>query len=361
VIKNISAHTREGIDELLEMLSLVAEMRELKANPKKPARGAVIEAELTKGLGITAWILVQRGTLRVGDVFLCGATYGRVRSMTSSRGEQITEAGPSTPVLVTGWDDMPNAGDEFAVVADERAARTVAAKRANLERQKRAAKKHVTLEDFHAQMLGRGNKTLNIIIKADVQGSVDVLESSFSKLGNEEANVSIVHSGVGGINESDVMLASASDAVIIGFHVTANLKARKLAEQEGVEIRTYRIIYEALDEVKNALAGLLAPETREVIIGHAEVRQVFRSSALGNIAGCYQLDGETERGGQARLIRNDVVIYDGRIASLRRGKDDARTVATGFECGIKLENYEDIQTGDIIESYRVESIAKTLA
>ncbi|HPO13983.1 MAG TPA: translation initiation factor IF-2 [Candidatus Hydrogenedentes bacterium] len=361
IMRDISAKTGMGIDELLEMLVLASQMLELKANPNKHARGAVIESEISRGQGPVAWVLVQSGTLHVGDVFLCGKTYGRVRTMTNSRGKSLMEAGPSTPVLVTGFNAFADAGDIFVVTSDERAARSVAEKRMALSKLKRGpAVQHMTLEDFHARMLAGEQKTLNVIIKADVQGSVDVLQSSLEKIGNEEVSIQIVHGGVGGINESDILLASASDSVIIGFHITANPRAQKLAEQEGVEIRTYRVIYEAIDEIKHALEGLLAPESKESVSGHAEVRQVFRSSALGNIAGCFQLDGETQRGSQARLIRDEVVVHDGRIASVRRGKDDVRSVQAGFECGIKLEKYEDIQVGDIIESYRMEQVAKTL-
>ncbi len=361
IMKNISAKMGEGVDDLMELLVLQSDMMDLKANPSKRARGAVIESEITVGQGPVAWVLVQNGTLRVGDAFLAGSTYGHVRNMTNSRGEEIQEAGPSTPVVVTGFSSPPDAGDVFIVTADERAARGIAEKRLAAARLKRGpAVKHMTLEDFHARVSGSDQKTLNIIIKADVQGSADVLTTSFGKIGNEEAKVCVVHAGVGGVNESDVLLASASDAVIIGFHVTANPKAKKLAEQEGVDIRTYRIIYEALDEVKNALEGLLSPDKKEVTFGHVEVRRVFRSSALGNIAGCYVLDGEAQRGAKARLVRDSVVIYDGKIESLRREKDDARSVLAGFECGLKLERYEDVQVGDIVEVYRIEEVAKLL-
>jgi len=362
VMRDISALNGDGIDDLLEMLVLQAEMLELKANPDKPARATVLESEISKGQGPVAWVLVQSGTLRTGDVFLAGETYGRVRTITSSRGENIDVAPPSTPVLVTGFNDPPAAGDTFAVVAEERIARNIAERRATFSKHRKGvAKKHVTLEDFHERMLSGEQKTLNIIVKADVQGSVDVLEQSFAKIGNEEVGINVVHSGVGGVNESDVMLASASDAVIIGFHVTANAKVQKLAEQEGVELRTYRIIYEAIDDLRSALEGLLTPDVKEVIVGHAEVRQVFRSSALGNIAGCMQLDGETERGSRARLLRDDVVIHEGRIGSVRRNKDDVKSVATGFECGIKLERYEGVEVGDVIETYKLENVAKILA
>lgn len=361
-MQNISCVTREGIPELLELLGLESEMMELRANPKKSARGAIIESELTRAMGPTAWVLVQNGTLRVGDAFLCGQTYGRVRQMLSSSGRSIEEAGPSTPVLVTGLSEPANAGDVFVVVKEERVARAIAEKRINIAKLKQGSgAKHMTLEDFHARMSGVEQKVLNVIVKGDVQGSMDVLTQSLQKLGNEEVSVAVVHSGVGGINESDIMLASASDAVIFGFHVTANTKAKKVAEQEGVEIRTYRVIYEMMDDVKKALEGMLTPEKREIISGHAEIRRVFRSSNVGNIAGCYQLDGETERASLARLIRDDVVIHETKIATVRRDKDEVKSVATGYECGIKLDGYDDIQVGDIIETYKVESVAKTLA
>ena len=321
-----------------------------------------MESELSKGHGPVAWVLVQTGTLRTGDIFVCGETYGRVRTMTNSKGRQIDEADPSTPVLVTGFSSVAEAGDPFIVVEEERVARTIADKRATLSRQKRGAAggKHMTLEDFHALMQGAEQKTLNVIVKADAQGSVDVLSSSFAKVGNEEVSINIVHAGVGGVNESDVLLAGASNAVIIGFHVTAGVKVRQMAEAEGVDIRTYLVIYEAIDEVTRALEGMLTPDTKEVITGHAEIRQVFRSSKFGNIAGCIQQDGETERGAMARLLRDNVVVYSGKIASVRREKDEVRSVSQGFECGLKLERFDDIQAGDIIETYKLENIAKTL-
>jgi translation initiation factor IF-2 len=362
LMKNISAKMREGIDDLLELLALQADALELKSNPKKRARGAIIESEMSRHQGPVAWVLVQNGTLHVGDFFLAGTTTGRVRSLTTSQGKQIDAAGPSTPVLVTGFSEPPDAGDIFAAIEDERTARAIADQRASIRKQKKgAAAKHITLEDFHARMLAGDQKHLNIIVKADVQGSVDVLESSFTKLGNEEVSVNVVHAGVGGVNESDVLLASASDAVVLGFHVDANPKAIKLAEQEGVEIRKYRIIYEALDEVQKALEGMLTPETREIVTGHAEVRAVFNSSALGNIAGCYQIDGETLRNSLARVKRKNEVVFEGKIGSLRRNKDDVKSVQTGFECGIKLDGFDAIQEGDIVESYRLEQVAKTLS
>ncbi|MCK5861061.1 MAG: translation initiation factor IF-2, partial [Candidatus Hydrogenedentes bacterium] len=361
IMRDISAKMNQGIDELMELLVLQTDMLELKANPEKRARGTIVESEIAVGLGPVAWVLVQNGTLRIGDIFLAGTTYGRVRSMITCRNENVEEAGPSTPVLVTGFDAPPDAGDIFITVPEERVARNIAEQRASRLKLKRStASKHMTLEDFHAHFDGKEQKKLKMIIKSDVQGSVDVLRTSFAKMGNEEVSINVIHSGVGGINESDVVLAEASDAVIIGFHVTANAKVQKLAEQVGVDVHTYRIIYEALDEVRSSLEGMLTPDQKEIILGHAEVRQIFASSALGNIAGCYQTDGESQRNASARLVRDGVVIYEGNISSLRRKKDDARSVATGFECGIKLEKYNDIHIGDIIEVFKVELVAKTL-
>jgi translation initiation factor IF-2 len=361
IMKNISAKMGDGVDELMELLALQAEMLELKANPNKSARGAIVESEMSTGHGPVAWVLVQSGTLRNGDAFISGETYGRVRNMTDSQGRNVEEAGPSTPVLVTGFSAVPVAGDPFVSVAEERAARSVAEKRASLNRQKRgAAVRHMTLEDFHAQMLVGEKKMLNVIVKADVQGSVDVLQSSLSKLGNEEVKVSIVHSGVGAISESDVLLASASDAVVLGFHIGANARTRQVAEAEGVEIRTYLVIYELIEDVRKALEGMLTPDTQEIIVGHAEIREVFRSSAFGNIAGCIQQDGQTTRGGEARILRDGRVVYTGRIATVRREKEDVRSVVAGLECGIRLEKFDDIQVGDVIEAFRIEKVAKKL-
>ena len=361
IMKDISAKQGAGVDELLELLVLQAEMLELKANPNKRARGTVIESEISRGQGPVAWVLVQSGTLRVGDVFLAGESHGRVRSMHTARSENVQEVGPSTPVVVTGFNAPPKAGDAFVAVVDERSARAIAEKRADYARRKQGASaRHITLEDFHDQMLAGEKNILNVVLKADVQGSVDVFKSSLAKAGTSEVEVKVVHSGVGAINESDVMLASASDAVIIGFHVTASPKAQKLAEQHGVDVRTYRIIYEAIQEVRLALEGMLAPESKEVVVGHVEIRQVFRSSALGNIAGSYVLDGEISRTSLVRLTRDGVVVHEGKLSSLKRMKDDARTVATGFECGIKLDGYEDIKPGDVIEAYRVEAVKRTL-
>lgn len=360
-MRDISAINGDGVEDLMVLLGLESEMLELKANPKRSARGVVIESEISRGQGPVAWVLVQNGTLRIGDVFIAGKAYGRVRTMHNSRGESIEEAGPATPIVVTGFSEPADAGDVFAVLADERVAKGIAARRSDRAKSKQGpAVRHITLEDFHEHVLAGETSELRIVIKADVQGSVDVLKTSFERVGNEEVKTKVVHIGVGGINESDVLLASASDAVIIGFHVTANPKVQKLAESEGVDIHTYRVIYEAIEDVRKALEGMLAPEEKQVATGHAEIRSIFRSSSFGNIAGCYVLDGTIERGAFARLLRDDKILVETKIGTLRRIKDDAKSVATGFECGIKLDKYEDIKEGDIIETYRVDSIAKTL-
>ncbi len=361
IIRNISAKEGHGVEELMEMLVLESDLLELKANPNKRAQGVVIESEISRGQGPVAWVLIQEGTLKTGDVFLAGETYGRVRTMIDSHHKQVDEAGPSTPVVVTGFDRPPDAGDHFVAVPEERVAREIAEKRMEVNRQKQgAAQRKITLEDLQARLASGEKRELNVVLKADVQGSVDVLSSNLEKLGNEEVRLQLVHTGVGGINESDVLLASASEAVIIGFHVNANARAMKLAEQEGVDIRTYRVIYEAIDDVRKALEGLLEPEMREIVTGHAEIRDIFRSSGLGNIAGCYVTDGEITRNSHARIVRDGIVIREGRVGSLKRHKDDARSVSSGYECGIKFDNYEDIRVGDVIETYRQEAVAKTL-
>ncbi len=361
-IRNISAKTGEGVDEFLEVLLIEAEMLELKANPNKRARGIVIESEISKSLGPVAWVLVQNGTLHPGDVFLAGESWGRVRTLTNSRGENVSEASPATPVVVTGFSAPPDAGTLFVTLEDERVARNIAEQRTELNKQKQGSPaRHVTLEDFHERLLAGEKQQLNVVFKADVQGSVDVLESSLVRLGNDEVSVSMVHSGIGSINESDVLLASASDAVVIGFNVTASGRVKKLAETEGVDIRTYRIIYEVISDVKAALEGMLAPEKREQVTGHADIRAVFRSSAVGNVAGCHVTDGEIGRGAKARLLRDGQVLFDGKIGTLRREKDDVRSVVAGLDCGIKLDNWEDVREGDVIEAYRIEEIAKVLA
>ncbi len=361
IMRNISAWTGEGIDDLMEMLVLETELLELKANPNKRARGAVIEAEVTRGQGPVAWVLVESGTLRVGDGFLAGETYGRVRAMLNSAGEHVEEAGPSTPVVVLGFNSPPHAGDQFLAVEDERAARSIADQREHRSKMKGGpAVQHVTLEDFHRSLKAGEVSELRVVVKADVQGSVDVLESSLPDIGNEEASVKIVHSGVGAINESDVLLASASDAVVLGFHVDATPKAEQLAQTEGVEIKSYKVIYEMTEDLRKSLEGLLEPEKRQVVTGHAEIRKVFKSSSLGNIAGCMMTDGEISRDSFARLLRGDDVVWEGKVGSLRREKDQVNSVQSGYECGIKLANFDDVREGDVIEAYRIEEVAKSL-
>lgn len=361
IMKNVSAMTGEGIDDLLEMLALRSELLELKANPNKSARGVVIESELSVGQGPVAWVMVQSGTLRTGDLFIAGTAWGRVRAMQDSRNQPIEEAGPTTPVLVVGFQSLPDAGDQVIAVEDERTARTISAKRSHLQKLKLdTPARPLTLEDIQSQLVTGEIHELNVVIKGDVQGSLEVLRSSFAKVGNQEVQVNVVHAAVGGVNESDVLLASASNAIIIGFHVSSNARVTKMAEKEGVEIRLYQIIYEATEDLRKALEGMLAPDEKEVVTGHVEIRAIFRSSKAGTIAGCYVLDGEVSRGCQARLLRDDIVIADTKVGTLRREKDDAKTVSAGYECGIKLDNYEDIKEGDVIETYKIEAVAKKL-
>ncbi len=361
IMRNISAQTGEGIDELMELLVLETELLELKANPDKRARGTVVEAEMTRGQGPVAWVLVQTGTLRVGDVFLCGDTHGRVRAMQDGSGRPVKEAGPARPVIVMGYHATPSAGDQFLVVKDERIARAIAEKRVHRKRMKEGPSvQHVTLEDFHRSLLAGEQTELRVVLKADVQGSVDVLKSTLPEIGNENAKIKIVSSGVGPINESDVLLASASDAVVLGFHVEPTVKAAQAAATEGVSIKTYKIIYELTQELHNSLEGLLEPEKKEVITGHAEIRKVFKSSALGSIAGCMITDGEMVRDSAARLLRMGKMIWEGKLGSLRREKDQVSSVQAGFECGIKLGGFDEIQEGDIVEAYKIEVVAKSL-
>ena len=355
----VSAVRGDGIEELLEMIVLLAEVGELKANPERTARGTVIEAKLDKGRGPVATILVQDGTLRVGEPIICGSIAGKVRAMTNDRGERVEEAGPSTPVEIQGLNDVPMAGDRFQVVSDDRVARQVAEKRAFKLKEVSRRVQRITLEDLFKQIQEGEVKDLNLILKADVQGSVEALQDALFKLSLEEVQIKILHTGVGSINESDVMLASASNAIVIGFNVRPDNNARKLAEVDQVDIRLYRIIYEAIADIKAAVTGLLKPVMKEVIMGQAEVRQLFKVSRLGNIAGSYVIEGKLTRNALIRVIRDGTVILDnGRIDSLKRFKDDVREVLTGFECGILLENYNDLHEGDIIEAYVMEQVAR---
>ncbi len=359
----VSALKKEGLDRLVEQLQLQAELLELKANPDREARGAVIEARLDRGRGVVATVLVQNGTLRQGDIVVAGACWGRVRSMSDDRGEAIKAAGPSVPVEIQGLDDVPEAGDQFVVVENEKRARDIADYRNRKRREQQQLKVspgRSSLEDMFAQLKAGEIQSLPVVVKSDVHGSLEAIQAGLEKIGNEEANVRVLYGGVGGITESDVTLAHASQAVIIGFNVRANAQARDLAKREGIEIRYYSIIYELLDEMKGLLEGMLAPEARESILGHAEVREVFSVSKVGKVAGCRVVDGVIRRGGRARLLRDDVVVFDGQLGSLKRFKDDVREVREGFECGMSIEGYNDIRQGDLIEVYEVQEVARTL-
>jgi translation initiation factor IF-2 len=362
-VVDVSAKTGQNLEKLLETIGLVAEIQELKADPHGPARGTTLEAHLDKGRGPIATVLVQRGTLRAGDAVICGTAYGRVRAMLDENGRPVKEAGPSKPVQVLGWSHVPEAGDDFRVVADEREARHIAQER---EARMRAADLAATrptasLTDLLVQARQDELATLNLIVKADVQGSLEAIVDALEKLPQDEVRTQVVHRGAGGITENDVSLAAASRGVIIGFNVRPDVRAREIAEQEGVDIRLYRVIYQLLDDIRQALSGMLAPEERETELGAAEVRALFRVPKLGVVAGCMVTNGTIQRGALARLVREGTIIYTGRIASLRRFKDDVREVAEGFECGIGLENYQDVHEGDLIEAYEVREIARTLA
>ncbi len=358
IVCKVSAHTGEGLPNLLEMLLLTAEMQELKANPNRAASGTVVEARLDKGRGPIATLLVQNGTLHVGDIVIAGKSVGRVRAMKDDKGKTQKEAGPSVPVEIIGMAEVPGAGDVFNVVSDERMARELAEQRK--EEEKAAANapvvKGASLDDIFSQIQEGIAKSLNLIVKADVQGSLEAVRASLEKLSNEEVKVKVIHGGVGGITESDVMLAKASNAVVIGFNVRPDSGARDSAAQSGVEIRTYRIIYECVEEMEAAIKGMLAPKYRENVLGHAEVRQTFHVSGVGTIAGCMVREGKITRSSRARIVRDGVVIYEAEIASLKRFKDDAREVAQGYECGIGVEKFNDIKEGDIIESFVMEEI-----
>ena len=356
----VSALKHEGIDELLEMVLLVADMKDLKANPDKAAKGIVIEAKLDKGRGSVATILVQDGTLHTGDIVIAGMATGRVRAMTNDRGETVKVAGPSVPVEIIGLSGVPDAGDEFRAVADEKMARALVEKRKTEAKEAEfKANSKVSLEDLFSQ-INDGAKELTIIVKADVQGSCEAVKSSLEKLSNEEVKVRVIHSAVGGINESDVMLADASNAIVVGFNVRPDKGAIDHAERSGVDIRTYRVIYDIIEEVKAALCGMLAPEFKEVVLGHAEVRQTIHVPGVGTIAGSYITDGKVARHAQIRVVRDGIVIFEDKISSLKRFKDDAKEVAQGYECGIGLERFNDIKEGDVLEAFIMEEVERKL-
>ena len=355
----VSAKQKQGINDLLEMVLLVAEVKELKANPNRDARGVIIEAQLDKGRGPVATVLVQNGTLRIGDSIIAGTTFGKVRAMINDRGENVKKAGPSVPVEVLGLSDVPEAGDVLASL-DEKLARSIASKRIEKKRTELIRSKKVSLDDLFQQIQDGNIKDLNIVIKADVQGSVEALANSLLSLNkNDEVRVNIVHSGVGAVNESDVMLATASNALIIAFNVRPDVNARRVADAESIDIRTYRVIYDALNDVKDAMSGMLAPKYKEVVQGKVEIRQVMKfSKAL--VAGSYVLEGKITNSSKIRILRDNIVAFDGELDSLRRFKDDVKEVAAGYECGITIKDYRDFQEGDIIEAYTMEEIETSI-
>ena len=357
IVCPISAKTGEGIDELLENLVILAEVLELKANPNRAAKGAVIEARLDKGRGPIMTVLVQNGTLKLGDIIIAGTAVGRVRTMINDKGVRITEAGPSVPVEISGMSEVPSAGDTFNAVADERMARELVEDRKT--QQKNAAfgtGKKVSLEELFSQIQAGEMKNLNIIVKADVQGSAEAIKSSLEKITNDEVRVKVIHSGVGAINESDVMLAATSGAIIVGFNVRPDNAARDSAARANVDMRMYRVIYDCINEIEAAMKGMLAPKFEEVIIGHAEVRETYKVSKVGTVTGCYVQDGKIQRGCSVRVLRDNVVIHEGELASLRRFKDDVKEVASGYECGMQVEKFNDIKVGDIIECFVMEQV-----
>ena len=358
VICPISAKTGQGIQELLEMVILTAEMKELKANPNRTAHGAVIEAKLDKGRGPVATLLVQNGTLHQGDVIIAGTAVGRVRAMTNAQGERVETAGPSVPVEIIGMGEVPGAGDDFHAVADERMARELVEQRKHEQKVQAAGPQNqkVSLEDLFSQIKQGEMKDLNIIVKADVQGSAEAVKASLEKLSNEEVRVRVIHCAVGAVSESDVMLAATSNAIIVGFNVRPDNNAKDIAARDHVDMRMYRVIYDCINEIETAMKGMLAPKFKEVELGQAEVRNVFRITGVGMVAGCYVTNGKMQRNAQMRLLRDNIVIYDGAIASLQRFKDSVKEVAAGYECGITFEKFQDIKEGDVIEAFLMEQI-----
>jgi translation initiation factor IF-2 len=359
---DVSAKAGTNLDKLLETILLVAELQELKADPETAARGVTIEAHLDKGRGPVATVLVQRGTLRTGDAIVCGSAHGRVRAMLDENGQPVDQAPPGRPVQVLGWSKVPEAGDDFRVVIDEKESRRVAQDREARMRAAElvAARPAVRLEELLTQAREGEVSELNIVLKGDTQGSLEALTDALEKLSTEEVAVRVVRRGVGAVTESDVMLAQASQAVVVGFNVRPDPKAREVQEREGVDVRLYTVIYQAVDDIKQALSGLLAPAEEEVDLGAAEVRATFRVPRMGMVAGCYVTRGTMTRGARVRLVRDGTVVYDGRIATLRRFKDDVREVAEGFECGIGLENFQDVKEGDVLEAYEIREVARSL-
>ena len=356
----VSAVTKEGLDSLLEMIILVAEMKELKANPNKHARGAIVEAQLDKGRGPVATVLVQNGTLQVGDPIVAGAAYGKIRAMTDDKGRRVKKAGPSTPVEILGLSEVPSAGDSFYVAENDKQARQVAESiiAKNRENMIKETPQKVSLDDLFSQIQSGNMKELNIVVKADVQGSVEAVRQSLERLSNEEVRVRIIHGGVGAITESDVMLASASNAIIIGFNVRPEPAAKAFADEEKVDVRLYRVIYNAIEDITAAMKGLLDPVFEEQVLGHAEVRQLFKASGVGTIAGSYVKDGKFVRNCQVRIIRDGIVVYEGDLESLKRFKDDVKEVAAGYECGLVFKKFNDVKEGDWIEAYTMVEVPR---
>jgi translation initiation factor IF-2 len=359
VFVEVSAKKRQGLDNFLEMLLLVAEVADLKANPEAPASGFIIESRVDPGRGVVVSMLVSRGTLHVGDGIVAGMAAGRVRAMRDFRGEPLEAAGPSTPVEIIGFDQLPDAGELCRVVEDEKTARALAQKRANrVKAEQLAQQRAVTLDDLYARIAAGRVEELSLIVKADVQGSLEALQDALTQIQHEEVKIRIIRSGVGAVTESYVMLAAASEAIVIGFNVRPNVSAAALAEQEGVDIRTYRVIYKATEEVRAALMGMLKPQYAEQVVGSAEVRQTFRASRVGTIAGSFVTDGTIPRNAGVRLVRDGTVVFEGRIGSLKRFQEDVREVQSGFECGILLDGFNDIKEGDVIEAYETREVAR---
>lgn len=355
---NVSAKTGEGIESLLEMIIMMSEMEELTADPGREARGSVIESQIKRGKGSVATLLVQQGTLHVGDSIISGTTYGKIRTMIDDKGKRLKKAGPSTPVEISGLSDIPAAGDDFIVLENEKEARQLAEKRKEMQKGERQRRSNISLDDLFSQIQDGNIQDVNIIIKADVQGSIEAIKQSLEKLDNEAVRINIIHGAVGAINETDVMLAATSNAIVIGFNVRPDKNAVKLAETEEVDIRLYRVIYDAVEDIKKAMEGMLAPEFREKVMGNAEIREVFKIPSIGTIAGCYITEGKINRNDDVRIIRDGIVILEGKIASLRRFKDDVKEVNTGYECGIGIEKYNDLKVGDNIEAFTMEKIER---
>lgn len=358
VMVEVSAKQGTNIDKLLEMVMLEAEMLELKADPNRRAKGTVVEASLDKGKGTVATLLVQNGTLNVGDSIIAGETYGRIRAMFDDKGKKITSAGPSIPVSVLGLSDVPQSGDRFSEVKDEKTARTMA--QARQEKSKLASQStgRMSLEDLYSQISSGTVRELPLVVKADVQGSVEALRSSLEKLSTEEVKVHVLHGGAGAINETDIILAQASNAIVMGFNVRPDANAQALADKEGVEIKNYRVIYNAIDDVKAAMIGMLEPDVKEVVLGQAECRQIYKISAVGTIAGAYVTSGKIVRNSEIRLIRDGIVILEGKLASLKRFKDDVKEVAQGYECGLSIERFNDLKEGDIVEAFEMQEVVR---